>query len=263
MVLSEATHDIDVMRASDFEFRNRFFLIGLLFGVSFFCYSFDRVNSAAALVSAIVGKDLNLNTATDRHALQVVLAMAALIVAGSAMIRTWATAYLRSDVVHDRELHAEGIVADGPYRYVRNPLYLANVVMSVGMGLLASRLGFAVLVLGMLLITYRLIGREEEELLGAQEEHYRAYRAAVPRLLPSLSPRLPSAGTHPRWGQAWLGEAFFWGFAAAAGAFALTLNLQYANVISGASLVFYVVLMMVRKSKRTARSPGNPIEPGT
>lgn len=237
------------MRASDFEFRNRFFFIGLLFGAGFFCYSFDHVNAATALVRAVARRDLNLNLPADRHALQVVLGIAALLVAGSAMIRTWATAYLRTDVVHDPTLHTEGIVADGPYRHVRNPLYLANVLMSVGMGLLASRLGFAVLVLGMLLITYRLIGREEEQLLGAQDEGYRAYRAAVPRLLPSLSSRLPSGATRPRWAQAWLGEAFFWGFAAAVGAFALTLKLEYAYIITGASLVFYVALMIALKAK--------------
>jgi protein-S-isoprenylcysteine O-methyltransferase Ste14 len=242
--------DIELMRASDFEFRNRFFFIGLLFGLGFFCYSFDHVNAATALVGLFARRDLNLDSAPDRHALQVVLGIAALIVAGSAMIRTWATAYLRTAVVHDPTLHTEGIVADGPYRHVRNPLYFANVLMSVGMGLLASRLGFAVLVLGMLLITYRLIGREEEQLLGAQDEDYRPYRDAVPRLLPSLSPRIPSGMTRPRWAQAWLGEAFFWGFTAAVAVYALTLKLQYAYIVVGASLLFYVVLMMAIKSKR-------------
>ena len=242
------------MRASDFEFRNRFFLIGLLFGLGFFCYSFDRVNAATALVAAILRRDPDINSLADRHALQIVLGIGALLVAASAMIRTWATAYLRTDVVHDPALHAEGLVADGPFRHVRNPLYLGNVLMSIGMGLLASRLGFAVLVLGMLLITYRLIGREEEQLMSAQDEGYRAYRAAVPRLLPSLSPRIPSGLTRPRWAQAWLGEAFFWGFTVAVGAFAVTLKLRYAYIVSGASLLFYVALMMVLKSKRATRS---------
>jgi protein-S-isoprenylcysteine O-methyltransferase Ste14 len=240
------------MRASDFEFRNRFFFIGLLFGVGFFCYSFDHVNAAVALVSAFARRDINLDAPADRHALQAVLGLAAVLVAGSAMIRTWATAYLRTSVVHDPTLHTEGIVADGPYRHVRNPLYFANVLMSVGMGLLASRLGFVVLVLGMLLITYRLIGREEEQLLNAQDEHYRPYRDAVPRLLPSLSPRIPSGDTRPRWAQAWLGEAFFWGFTAGVAVYAWTLTLRYAYIVVGASLLFYVVLMLSVRSKAAA-----------
>jgi len=251
MVRWKAMVDIETMRASDFEFRNRFFLIGLLFGFGFFCYSFDRVNAATALLATIEGRDLNLNSPADRHSLQIVIGIAALLVAGSAMIRTWATAYLKTAVVHDPNLHTEEIVADGPYRHVRNPLYFANVVMSVGMGLLASRLGFAVLVLGMLLITYRLIGREEEQLLSAQDEGYRAYRAAVPRMMPSLFPRLPSGLTRPRWAQAWLGEAFFWGFAAAVCAFALTLKLQYTYIVMGASLAFYVALLLALKAKRS------------
>jgi protein-S-isoprenylcysteine O-methyltransferase Ste14 len=246
------------MHASDFEFRNRFFLIGLLFGAGFFCYSFDRVNAATALVAAIVGRDVNPAVSADRHGLQLVLGVATLLVGASAMIRTWATAYLRTVVVHDPALHTEGIVADGPYRHVRNPLYFANVLMSVGMGLLASRLGFVVLVLGMLLITYRLIGREETQLLEAHDERYRAYFAAVPRLLPSLRPRLPAGQTRPRWGQAWLGEAFFWGFTAGVATFAVTLRLRYAYTIVGASLAFYVVMMLAIKWKGAAsRVPGD------
>jgi isoprenylcysteine carboxyl methyltransferase (ICMT) family protein YpbQ len=241
------------MQASDFEFRNRFFFIGLLFGLAFFCYSIDPINAATALVSAIIGRDLNLESAPDRHSLQLLLAFATLLVAASAAIRTWATAYLQTDVVHDPSLHTEGVVADGPYRHVRNPLYFANVLLSIGMGLLASRLGFAVLVLGMLLVTYRLIGREEEQLAAAQEERYSAYRNAVPRLWPSFSPRLPSGPTRPRWAQAWLGEAFFWGFASAVGGFAITLRPRYLYLITGASLAFYVVLMLILKATRGGR----------
>lgn len=36
-------------------------------------------------------------------------------------ILRWAFAYLRTDVVQDPNLRAEKVLADGPYRYVRNP----------------------------------------------------------------------------------------------------------------------------------------------
>jgi protein-S-isoprenylcysteine O-methyltransferase Ste14 len=239
------------MRATDFEFRNRFWLIGLIFAAAFLCYSIDHVNAAVALLGGISGSTPDLDIPRNRHALQAIIAVATLLVAASAAIRTWATAYLKSDVVHDANVRTEGLVADGPYRHVRNPLYLANMVMCLGMGMLASRLGLVVLIVLMLLFTYRLIGYEEGQLLGAQDERYAAYRAAVPRLWPSLLPRLPSGGTTPRWGQAWLGEAFFWGFAVAIAAFSVTLDIRYTWGIMIATFVFYIALMSLWNRKKT------------
>lgn len=237
------------MRATDFEFRNRFWLIGMIFGLGFFCYTFDHVNAGAALVRAIAGSGLDLDSPRGRHELQAVFGVAALLVAASAMVRTWATAYLNTEVVHDANLRTEALVADGPYRYVRNPLYFANVVMTLGMGLMASRLGWVMLVVLHLIFLHRLIGREEEELLLTQGERYRKFCNAVPRLFPSLTPRLPSGGIKALWGQAWLSEAFFfWGFTAATAAFAFTLKFGYAAAVFGLCMfVFIVALPLWRK----------------
>ena len=48
----------------------------------------------------------------------------------TALLRTWATSYLRSDVMQDNDLHAEKSSPPGPYRHVRNPLYLGNILMA-------------------------------------------------------------------------------------------------------------------------------------
>ena len=61
-------------------------------------------------------------------------ASGAALVFVAALLRTWATAYLRTEIVHDAPQHAEALVADGPYRYVRNPLYLANLPLIAGVG---------------------------------------------------------------------------------------------------------------------------------
>jgi hypothetical protein len=58
-----------------------------------------------------------------------------------------------------------------------------------------------------------LTRREEQALETTQGESYRRYLAAVPRLIPSLRPRVPAGGIRPRWGQAFFGELFIWGFA--------------------------------------------------
>lgn len=71
--------------------------------------------------------------------------------------------------MRDSEVHTDKLLADGPYRYVRNPLYLGNILMSAGIGLMASRIGFVVLSLGMTLFVIRLLLPEEAELSRAQE----------------------------------------------------------------------------------------------
>jgi hypothetical protein len=115
-------------------------------------------------------------------------------------------------------------VADGPYRHLRNPLYLGTVLLAIGIGLAASRSGFCLIVAGILVFNYRLIFREEAELAGTQGEAYRRFAAAVPRMFPSLIPKLPASGARPEWGQAVRGELFMWLFAASSAVFAATLN---------------------------------------
>jgi protein-S-isoprenylcysteine O-methyltransferase Ste14 len=90
--------------------------------------------------------------------------------AAGAGLRTWAAAYLRPEVMRDHRLHDERLTADGPFRHVRNPLYLGNILMAAGMGLSASRAGAVALVAFMTPFGGRLILREEAALEAAQGE---------------------------------------------------------------------------------------------
>ena len=236
-------------RATNFEFRQRFFIIGAIFWGSFTLYSLDRVSAGAVLGNWLAAR-LALN---GNHVIRAVFVFGATLSILSATIRTWASSYLHSAVVHDRDLHSNKLVGEGPYRYVRNPLYLGTTLLSVGMGLMASRAGFALLVIGNLVFTYRLIFREESELIASQGESYRNYLTAVPRLWPSVSPRVPSGGGHPQWGQAFLGEGFFWIFAGANVLFAITLSLKFWYVPMMLALSFY--FLAVYLIKRRASKP--------
>ena len=44
---------------------------------------------------------------------------------------------------------------------MRNPLYFGNILLAIGLGLMASRTGFVILVLGMILFDYRLTEEEQ------------------------------------------------------------------------------------------------------
>ena len=152
------------MHASKFEFEQRFWLIGVIFGVGFWLYAIDRTNAVVGLLR-VIAPSIDPNSDAGNRAAQIVFALGALLVFGAAFLRTWATAYLRTEVVHDAKQHSEALVADGPYRYVRNPLYLANLPLIAGVGFMASRLGWLVMILGMWTFMYRLIRREEDGLL--------------------------------------------------------------------------------------------------
>src|ERR1700732_581443 len=134
-----------------------------------------------------------------------VIVVGAVLVFLTAALRTWGAAYLRTSIVHDTAQHSEALVADGPFRYTRNPLYFANLPMAAGIGVLASWLGWVFLVVANWIFVYRLIFREEEALRQSQGESYRAYCRVVPRFWPSFTPRVPSGNCAPKWGQALVG----------------------------------------------------------
>jgi hypothetical protein len=129
---------------------------------------------------------------------------------------------------------------------VRNPLYLANILLAAGVGVMASRVGFVVLFVGMIIFVLRLLLREEAELLRDQGESYRRYYQAVPRLLPSTTPRVPAAGHAPNWGSAFLVELMYWLESVAVTAFAVTLKIA----------VFWVLFVVAMSSSFLLKRPG-------
>lgn len=231
------------MRAAEWEFRHRFWVYFAIFGVAFGFFTFDHVNAAVWLVRAVRGShDARL---VPLMPLRAVLFTAGGLAVIAAWLRTWAAAYLNTEVVHDSSLHADRLVADGPYRHLRNPLYVGILLAGVGLAALASRTGAVVLLVGLPFFTLRLIGREEAALAAAGGESYRAFKAAVPSLLPALRPRLPPGGARPRWGQALLGESFFWALAAAILVFAWTLRIQVFYWVLGLAFAFRGLLAML------------------
>jgi protein-S-isoprenylcysteine O-methyltransferase Ste14 len=239
--------------ATDFEFKQRFWFIGAIIFLGFFCYQFDKTNFAAALAHKILGPGVaqagQLVTDSplfDRYQLAIIAAGAAIVALG-ALVRSWAESYLHSSIVHDAAIHSDQLVAEGPYRDLRNPLYLGNDLLAIGLGTLASRLGFVVMVAGMIVFTYRLILREEAGLLATQGESYRRYFNAVPRLWPSLRPRIPSGGAQPNWRDGFSGEIFFWSFAAAMLAFVVTQRASVLWTVIAIGFAIYFLQAYLRK----------------
>ena len=242
------------MRATKFEFEQRFWIITGIYTGAFFLSYFDHTRFIVEL-RHLIAPSLVRDSPSALMFARIVIAAGAMLVFLSAALRTWAAAYLRSDVVHDTAQHSEALIADGPFRYTRNPLYLGNLLMAAGIGVLASRLGFIFLVLANWFFVYRLIFREEEALRQSQAETFLAYCQAVPRFRPSLRPRVPSGNRSPRWGQAFAGEMFVWVFALAELSIAITLNPRVGGIVFlVAFLAYFIPVRLVKK--RRARFAG-------
>lgn len=231
-------------RATDFEFRNRVWIFALIFGVPFLLYRFTSVPIGATLADRLAAAV----PMEEIYALHIVFAIAALIMFAAVLVRIWGSAYLSREVVHDQAVHSEILHADGPYRHVRNPLYLGNILMAWAMSFFLPVIGSPIVVIGIPLFCYRLIGREEAALAAEHGESYRAFVKAVPRLWPSLGARIPSGGSKPDWRSGLAAEAFFMSFAFGITAFAITIDIRwfYAGLL-GSPLLSWLAGFATRK----------------
>lgn len=236
----------------DFFFRNRRWLLLLLFLPVFILFAPFRDPTAERLSRFLYSYAPGAGHATWRHA---VFALAAALTGLGSFWRTWGSAYLGTNVVQDRRMHTDRLVGDGPYRRTRNPLYFGNMFMVLGLGLLLRPLLYAILVVGMWILVRLFIRDEEAGLEASGGESYRAYRAAVPRMLPALRPRIPAAGARPRWMQGFCGESFLWMMTAVMAGTAVTLNRAWLGkyLFWGVVIVLPLFLWARRTTKKQAR----------
>jgi protein-S-isoprenylcysteine O-methyltransferase Ste14 len=198
------------VNATPWDFRYRGLLFGVLYGIAF---------NAGFIVQSLLGGTFDPTYAvlTQRFGEGGVHAgawfAAALCFVGF-FIRWWGASYLSSGVVWSGDVVARDVEVAGPYRFVRNPLYLGNMFIALGIGL-AGPPAVTILVVALnLAFIYRLIAIEERFLGQTRGAAYRAYCGAVPRLIPRLAPALPAAsGRRPAVFDGLLGELFTLGFA--------------------------------------------------
>ncbi|MFP4056165.1 MAG: methyltransferase family protein [Candidatus Brocadiia bacterium] len=103
-------------------------------------------------------------------------AIGAALAVGGALMRLWAKAYLTQ---------RERLTTSGPYAMSRNPFYLGNLLLDLGICLMIGRIEVLAAYLAVwTLFHYRKILSEERALEAQWGEVYRAYKRQVPRLLP-------------------------------------------------------------------------------
>lgn len=241
------------MKASAFEFRFRFLIHAAIFIVAFNA-PWDRwlhLDSAgpnahvwgtlAAHLSMLLPGTLSISTSFN-----LLLILGGLCALLSALLRTWGSAYMGAATVQSGAMHGDRMVAAGPYRYFRNPLYLGIFVHTFALALFMPPSGAVFCILAIAFFEMRLIFGEEAFLAAKLGEPYLAYCARVPRLLPALTPRIAASATQPAWAIAFLSEIYMWGvvvvFAVEGYRYNAMLIIQGILISLGVSLVIRSLL---------------------
>ena len=87
----------------------------------------------------------------------------------------------------DKKVYAEHLVSTGIFSHCRNPLYVGNILMLLGVGILANSLVYVAIIMPLFLFIYQAIVLAEEHFLrGKFGADFDAYCAKVNRWVPSL-----------------------------------------------------------------------------
>ncbi len=213
-----------MMAASAFEYRHRYPLHGLVY---LLCLAapwtpFLPVPFRAPLWSFVQNGScwfLLANEATRplyRHFADVwdaVLLLMIMLAGAGAGLRVWGAAYLGAMTVQRGGMVSDAMVVDGPFRWVRNPLYLGTVLHTAALAFIMRPEAAVLCSVLIMWMQFRLIGREEPFLLERFGEQYRVYMTRVPRFVPALTPRVPPGGHRAHWGQGLLSELYVTGVA--------------------------------------------------
>jgi len=110
---------------------------------------------------------------------------AALVAAGEAL-RLWGVQHI-GVISRTRSDRLGPLVSSGPFAFVRNPLYVGNILLWAGFAVSARLLSLAPIAVALLGFEYHAIVRWEEQLLDARlGPAYRSYASRVPRWIPAL-----------------------------------------------------------------------------
>ena len=104
-------------------------------------------------------------------------------------IRAWAAGHLEKN---------QRLASSGPYRHTRNPLYVGTLTTGVGFAIAGAHLGIGIAMVAFFLLWYLPVVEEEESHLRKILPGYREYERKVPRIIPSLTPRV-DGGRPFRW----------------------------------------------------------------
>lgn len=118
------------------------------------------------------------------------------------MIRLWGVSWAGSETRTTGTVGGTFLIVSGPFAYVRNPLYVGNILMYTGIGIMSFALFPYLQIAGFLFfyLQYLFIVKQEEGYLEETfGEDFRNYIKNVPRFLPRLTPYRPGQVVQPEY----------------------------------------------------------------
>jgi protein-S-isoprenylcysteine O-methyltransferase Ste14 len=143
------------------------------------------------------------------HPTPLSMLIGAIVALSGEMLRFWGVAYAGSETRVTGSVGASKLVTSGPFSRVRNPLYVGNILLYVGFGIMSMALfpWLPIAALCYFVFQYVLIVREEEEFLretfGVEYEEYCRH---VGRFFIRLTPYKSSHPLRPDWRAGWRSE---------------------------------------------------------
>jgi protein-S-isoprenylcysteine O-methyltransferase Ste14 len=114
-------------------------------------------------------------------------------------LRFWGVAIVGTETRTTGPVGATHLITDGPFGYVRNPLYVGNMTIYFGFGIMSNALmpWLALGALAYFMFQYHMIvSREEEHLRSAFGEEFIRYCRHVPRFIPRTTPYIGEHSFH-------------------------------------------------------------------
>ena len=202
-------NDAKALPATPWDFKARALVFGIIYGLGFMAGINLQLSYYGNIqpTYALIGERFGLTGIHAAAFLPVFFTLSGYV------LRVWGTAYLSSGVVWNANVSSGGLLLSGPYRYVRNPLYLGNLLVAVGIGLLGPPFSMLIIVVGVTAFVMRLISVEERYLTAVYGQAYHEYTRLVPRLIPRLTPAPIAIGPRPpAWSDGFWGETLHLAF---------------------------------------------------
>jgi protein-S-isoprenylcysteine O-methyltransferase Ste14 len=126
------------------------------------------------------------------------------------LLRIWACGHLEKE---------KELITSGPYRFTRNPLYLGNLLIGIGIVVGARSLWVLALAVVLFLVFYpAAISKEKQKMKQLFPEEYAAFKEKVPPFFPTFRPSLQDKKTRFQWSlykknreyRALIGSSIFW-----------------------------------------------------
>ncbi|HYK54346.1 MAG TPA: isoprenylcysteine carboxylmethyltransferase family protein [Candidatus Eremiobacteraceae bacterium] len=239
------------------EFRLRVVWIGLAYFAGFF---FGEMIQEGLLHGGPEPTIVVLGSRFGQAGIEFFAWLAVAFVVAAWLVRWWGSSYHSPGVVMSGDVVTDEFTVAGPYRYVRNPLYLGNVLLAIGIGALGPPPATVFVIAFNAIVVYRLIAIEERFLKAANGDVYARYCAAVPRLLPRLTPiSLRADARRPDIAYGFVTELFVLGFVGSMIYFVVVVlpaqgrgnSFMYFWVIAGVAVIVQSLL-----SRRARQSRG-------